>query len=555
MAGMGWGGMSRPSRTRKVWAGLVIVLVTITLAACGGEPTPPRLVHFSPVVLLVPTDETVAIRVVYEGNDFELTSFAWMAEAGDIKGDGGAEIVYAAPSEPGNYQISVTAAYGEGEEAGELSLTTSVKVVPGASHLAVERTNQPRKPPQIAASEQTELKGAPVALAADAGQPPGGGADAAAETPQSTDPDHAEPGTEEPAPDGGSAAPAPVAGIAAADGSRLDRILADEQLIAAVQMALRPFSFEDSDGERVGFEVDLVREFARRWLNDPDAVELMPVPTAQRIPKLLAGEADIVAAALTKTPERAEQVDFSLTYFQDGQRLLVAEGSGIAGVCDLAGQQVAAIGGSTSLENLKREASACGFEPDETIVAFEHHMDAVEALLDGKVAAFTGDGVALEGFAADRPLEVVGNHFSEEPYGVAVPKGDRRLLDLVNATLAKMAADGTFAAIYAKWFGEDLAPYPLDEIDLATNPRELESLVTSDAPPLFDLKTVEPDDGAAGTVQKYVVQAGDTLSEIAGKLHGDVSPVSWQRIYEANQELIGDDPSRIEAGMTLVIPE
>jgi ABC-type amino acid transport substrate-binding protein len=341
-----------------------------------------------------------------------------------------------------------------------------------------------------------------------------------------------------------------VAGVAAGAGSRLDRILADGQLVAVVQITFRPFSFEDDGGERVGFEIDLVRELARRWLDDPNAITLVPVPTSERIPKLLAGDADIVVAALTKTPERAEQVDFGLTYFKDGQRLLVAEGSEVAGVCDLAGQQIAAIEGSTSLDNLRRAESACGFEPDEAIVVFERHADAVEALLEGQVAAFTSDGVALENFAADRALEVVGNHFSEEPYAIAVPKGDRRLLDLVDATLTAMAADGTFAAIYAKWFGDTIAPYPLEEADLATDPSELAPLVTSDAPPLFG-----PEDGGAETVETYVVQAGDTLSKIAGKLYGDVSPSSWRRIYEANRERIGDDPSRIEVGMTLVVPE
>jgi nucleoid-associated protein YgaU len=52
-----------------------------------------------------------------------------------------------------------------------------------------------------------------------------------------------------------------------------------------------------------------------------------------------------------------------------------------------------------------------------------------------------------------------------------------------------------------------------------------------------------------------VVVAGDTLSKIAGKVYGDVSPGSWERIYAANRDLIGDDPSQIRVGMTLAIPE
>lgn len=549
--------MSRCSGFWRAWPGLLIAVATVLLAGCGGESTPPRLVNFSPVVLLVPTDESVAIRVVYERNDFELTRFSWTVEAGEVEGDGGAEIVYTAPSEPGDYRISVTAAYGEGEEAGELSLAGVVKIIPGTSRLVAEGTGEPGQRAQTATSEGPAEKGsAAVEVTEDAAPPEGEAApaddasDEQVDAPQPAESQTAETQAPEPAPGDEQTPATPGAGAAAGAGSRLDRIVADKQLIAVVQIAFRPFSFEDDRGERVGFEVDLVREFARRWLDDPGAVTLVPVPTGQRIPELLAGEADIVVAALTKTPERAEQVDFSLTYFNDGQRLLVAEGSEIARVCDLAGRRVAAIEGSTSLDNLRQEASACGFEPDEAIVVFERHLDAVQALLDGEVAAFTSDGVALENFAADRALEVVGNHFSEEPYGIAVPKGDRRLLDLVDATLTAMAADGTFAAIYAKWFGDTIAPYPLAEADLATDPSELAPLLASDAPPLF-----EAEDGGADTVGEYVVQAGDTLSKIAGKLYGDVSPSSWRRIYQANRDQIGDDPSRIEVGMSLVIPE
>ena len=183
-------------------------------------------------------------------------------------------------------------------------------------------------------------------------------------------------------------------------------------------------------------------------------------------------------------------------------------------------------------------------------MVFERHADALAALLDGQVAAFTSDGVALESFAAGQPLKVVGNHFSEEPYGIAVPKGDQRLKDLVNATLMAMAVDGTYAAIYERWFGDAIAPYPLDEVELTADEAELEPLVDTNAPPLF-----EPRGSGPEAVAEYVVAAGDTLSKIAGRGYGDVSPTSWQRIYEANRELIGDDPSRIEVGMTLAIPQ
>jgi hypothetical protein len=170
--------------------------------------------------------------------------------------------------------------------------------------------------------------------------------------------------------------------------------------------------------------------------------------------------------------------------------------------------------------------------------------------LDGEVEAFTSDGIALERFAEGRPLKVVGNHFSEEPYGFGIAKGDDRLRQLVNLTMAEMAKDGTYAAIYRKWFGDGLSPYPLEgqpDTGSVSDP-QLAALAVTDVAAIF-----EPAPANAAP-SEYVVQPGDTLSRIAGKLWGDVGPNAWRRIHEANKAAIGDDPNQIEVGMRLTIP-
>ena len=255
----------------------------------------------------------------------------------------------------------------------------------------------------------------------------------------------------------------------------------------------------------------------------------------------------MVAAALTKTPERAEEVDFSLTYFKDGQRLLVPESFPVADVCDLKGKKVAAIHGSTSLDNIKAAAGQCGFDLGDDLVTFRRDDDAIEALLAGQIEAFTSDGIALESVATGQPLKVVGNHFSEEPYGFAVPRGDERLLELVNHTLKEMEQDGTYAAIYEKWFGDAIRP----SRSRNRRPPRPRSRV---APPRRRPSS-SPRRSRPRRSSKYVVQAGDTLSRIAGKVYGDVSPASWERIFQANRDVIGDNPSRIKVGMSLTIPQ
>ena len=61
--------------------------------------------------------------------------------------------------------------------------------------------------------------------------------------------------------------------------------------------------------------------------------------------------------------------------------------------------------------------------------------------------------------------------------------------------------------------------------------------------------------GAGPRFETYVVQPGDTLSRIARQFYGDAWATSWQRIHEANRDVIGDDPGRLRVGMTLQIPQ
>jgi ABC-type amino acid transport substrate-binding protein len=579
------------------------VILAWLLAGCGEEPRLPRLVSFTPAVLTVPANQTLAVSVEYEEHDFALDDFQWRADAGAIEGNGTPSITYHAPAQPGDYRITVTTHYGDA--ATELSLAAVVTVTAprapepptaaapeaeavasagqapaqqGAPAVAPEvppvaqaeepeasaagaagtqgtaapaTTDQPEPtsapPPEVAASPgpagdragpPPQEQPAPVASAAPAGEeaapPPA--------APETSAPAEAEKELPAEAPDAQVAALTETGAVAAA-GSRLDRIRDRRRLTAVVQLDFKPFSFYGKDGKRTGFEIDFLHEFAKRWIGDANAVTYLPVPTDDRIPTLQKGRADLIAAALSETPQRAEQVDFSLTYFRDGQRLLVPVASDIAEVCGIQGKKVAAVEGSSSLGNIKAQAATCGFELNP--VSFRRHDDAVKALLEGKVDVFTSDALALQAYAEGQPLKVVGAPFSEEAYGFAVAKGDARLLQLIDETLREMERDGTFAAIYQRWFGDAIRPSLGD----AVAPVAQAALATS-AP-----AAVEPGAGASGPGETYVVQPGDTLSKIARKYYGQKWATSWQRIFEANRDVIGEDPARLKVGMTLDIPE
>jgi polar amino acid transport system substrate-binding protein len=137
----------------------------------------------------------------------------------------------------------------------------------------------------------------------------------------------------------------------AAENSTLDKIKARGKLLAGVKYATVPFGFVDKNNEVVGFDVDLVREIAKTIGVE---VEFVRVTSPTRIPLLVSGNADMVAASMTHTVERDKTIDFSITYYLGGQSILVRKGSGINGVGDLSGKTVAVQQGTTLEKNLAR---------------------------------------------------------------------------------------------------------------------------------------------------------------------------------------------------------
>ena len=234
--------------------------------------------------------------------------------------------------------------------------------------------------------------------------------------------------------------------------SKVEEIQARGKLIAGTPFDLKPFGFLDADSQISGFDVDVMREFAKRWLGDANSIEFVPVTAANRIDVLVAGQIDIVAAAMTHRRDRDELIDFSQTYFEDGQSLLVHQGSGIQNLRDLDGKVIAAVQGSGAIENMQSAANQLGISFD--ILPFQEYPQALEALKAGQVDALTTGIAAVTHFAQDNPdLEVVGGRFTSEPYGLGIPNYDDRFQDLVNFTLQEMALDDTYDRLYQKWFG------------------------------------------------------------------------------------------------------
>jgi len=226
-------------------------------------------------------------------------------------------------------------------------------------------------------------------------------------------------------------------------------------LVAGVKDAVVPFGFVDEKTkELVGFDIDICREIANKM---GVKLELKPVTSATRIPKLSQGMVDLAACTMTHKLSRDEVIDFSITYFMDGQKLLVKKGGGIETYKDLAGKKVGSAKGSTSEKNIK------AVQPDCTVLSFEGYPQAFLALKQGKVSAVTTDSVILVGLKGsdDNPdmWKITGDFFAKEPYGIGVRENDSNFRDFVNKSLIEMWNDGTYMKIYNKWLGPDTKYY------------------------------------------------------------------------------------------------
>jgi hypothetical protein len=143
------------------------------------------------------------------------------------------------------------------------------------------------------------------------------------------------------------------------------------------------------------------------------------------------GSVDLIISAMTINCARWQQIAFSAEYYRAGQKLLVQRGSKATSLDDLGGQLVCAPAGSTSLDKLKTF-------PDVKVVTAATQTDCLVKFQQGQTDAITGDDTVLAGLAAQDPYaKVVGDPFTNEPYGIGAAAGSTDLVRYVNAVLGK----------------------------------------------------------------------------------------------------------------------
>lgn len=211
-----------------------------------------------------------------------------------------------------------------------------------------------------------------------------------------------------------------------------------------------PYDFVDERGNPMGFDVDIIRAIANHQkLN----IELVPQGWEALMGDLNNGKNDLVMSGLTRTEERAGKYALSNTYAWGQDSIAIKlDNNSVRTLQDLTGKKISTLDGSAYITLLE---SVLG-KKNPNIVGKPTDFLAFQELALGRVDAMLGEKHMFQHYAKNYP-EVQFKTVDDwiEPYEMVVvaPKTNTELMNKVNAGLAGIVADGTYAQIYEKWFG------------------------------------------------------------------------------------------------------
>lgn len=241
--------------------------------------------------------------------------------------------------------------------------------------------------------------------------------------------------------------PADAAALAASPTAA--KIKSNGTLVVGGTQTAALFSLLDpSTGKVTGFDAALSQLLAKYIIGQP-STKLQNVTSATREALLEGHQVDTVFATYTITAARETKVSFAGPYFQDGLAVMVRKDStGINSVSDLAGKTVVTESGSTVPTALKTAA------PDAKVQLFDTNTECLQALEQGRADAFVLDQGILAGDASQSTtVKVLPGTFTQEPYGIGVPKDQPDFLAFVNTWLKQIEADGVWAKVWKATIG------------------------------------------------------------------------------------------------------
>lgn len=215
------------------------------------------------------------------------------------------------------------------------------------------------------------------------------------------------------------------------------------KLTMSTNAAFPPYEMTTDSGDFEGIDIEVAGAIAEK-LGLELQVDDMDFDAA-----LLAaqnGKSDIVMAGVTVTDERQKVMDFSDTYAEGIQSIIVPEDSDIASADDLTGKAIGTQRGTTGYIYCTDDFG------EDNVIAYDDGLTAVQALNNGQVDAVVIDNAPAKSFVEANPgLKILDTAYAQEDYAIGVAKGNTALLDAINGALEELTADGTVQSIIDKY--------------------------------------------------------------------------------------------------------
>ncbi len=238
-----------------------------------------------------------------------------------------------------------------------------------------------------------------------------------------------------------------------ADGSTM-RALAEAGAVTIGTKFDQPlFGLVGPDGVPEGFDVEIGKIIAGELGIAAEDITWVETVSANREPFIEGEQVDFVVATYTINDKRKDIISFAGPYYNAGQALMTLDSnSDITGPDDLDGKNVCSVEGSTPAANIADNY------PDSNLVLFAAYSDCLEPLRNGEVDVVTTDNVILAGYVdqSDGEFKVVGEPFTEEPYGIGVLRNDDDFRDWINDVLEEIYEDGRWEKAWNDTAGEVL---------------------------------------------------------------------------------------------------
>jgi len=219
-------------------------------------------------------------------------------------------------------------------------------------------------------------------------------------------------------------------------------------LIVGTSADYEPFEYVDESGNYVGFDIELMEEVAARLDME---IEWQDIAFDGLIGSLQSDKIDAIIAAMSATPEREEQVDFTKPYFIGADAIIVAEGSGIEinKNEDMDGYRVGVQSGTIQEEWVDANI-------DAEVSRYERAEQAIMDLKSGRIDVVAMDYYAATSFMAQGGLELgLKTGFSGEHMAIAVKEGNTELRDQIDVVVAELQAEGFVEELAMKYLSGD----------------------------------------------------------------------------------------------------